>query len=53
MWSIVTKKIGRVAVKEQGKSEHLLLNRSFISIIQDSIQLLTKNGVNARSVVLL
>jgi hypothetical protein len=28
MWGIVTKKIGRVAVKEQGKSEQLLFNRS-------------------------
>jgi hypothetical protein len=30
MWGIVTKKIGRVTVKEQGKSEHLLFNRSLI-----------------------
>jgi hypothetical protein len=28
MWCIATKKIGRVAVKEQGKSEYLLFNRS-------------------------
>jgi hypothetical protein len=29
MWDIVTKKIGRVAVKEQGKSGILLFNHSF------------------------
>jgi len=28
MWGIVTKKIGRVVVKEQGKSEHLLFSSS-------------------------
>jgi hypothetical protein len=28
MWCIVTKKIGRVAAKEQGKSGNLLFNRS-------------------------
>jgi hypothetical protein len=28
MWGIATKKIGRVAAKEQGKSGTLLLNRS-------------------------
>jgi hypothetical protein len=28
MWGITTKKIGRVAVKEQGKSGTLLFNRS-------------------------
>jgi hypothetical protein len=29
MWGIATKKIGRVAVKEQGKSDTLLFNRSY------------------------
>jgi hypothetical protein len=29
MWGIVTKKIGRVAVKEQGESGLLLFDRSF------------------------
>jgi hypothetical protein len=28
MWDIATKKIGRVAVKEQGKSDTLLFTRS-------------------------
>jgi hypothetical protein len=29
MWGIVTKKIGRVAVKEQVKSDTLLFTRSY------------------------
>jgi hypothetical protein len=33
MWGIVTKKIGRVAVKEQGKSGNLLSNRSLYKIL--------------------
>jgi len=30
MWGIVTKKIGRVAVKEQGKCDTLLFTRSLM-----------------------
>jgi hypothetical protein len=35
MWDIVTKKIGRVAAKEQGKSEHLLFNRYSVKAVND------------------
>jgi hypothetical protein len=34
MWGIATKKIGRVAVKEQGKSDILLFSRSLTSRIE-------------------
>jgi hypothetical protein len=36
MWGIATKKIGRVAVKEQGKSDTLLFTRSLTATMAQS-----------------